>query len=65
MTSNLPWLHSQQTAHFVTSNLISLLNQWAIVTSVTSSNKLIHLSETLAEESVETLTTSHKDRVMI
>ena len=49
----------------MTSNLISLLNQWAIVTSVTSSNKLIHLSETLAEESVETLTTSHKDRVMI
>ena len=64
VTSNQACLHSQKTAHSVTSSLISPHSQRAVVTFVTNSPRLIRLSETLAEELVETLTTSHKDRVM-
>ena len=63
VTSNQACLHSQKTAHSVTSNLISPHSQRAVVTFVTNSPRLIRLSETLAEELVETSTTSHKDRV--
>ena len=63
VTSNQACLHSQKTAHSATSSLISPHSQRAVVTFVTNSPRLIRLSETLAEELVETSTTSHKDRV--
>lgn len=63
VTSNLISPHSQKNAHSATSSLISPHSQRAVVTFVTNSPRLIRLSETLAEELVETSTTSHKDRV--